>query len=278
MQRSEEIKGKRVIMTKIGFIGAGNMGGAIMKGILGSDIEDVEISAFDTDNAKLAELEKVGVKKCGTAGEVCGCDIVFLAVKPQVFEDVLVSFRDSVKEDTVYVSIAAGITADFIRKTLGKPQLKVVLVMPNTPLLLGEGATAIGQSENVPEEKFRLICSIFEQCGKAFVIPESKMKEVIAVNSSSPAFIYLFAKGFIEYGISQGFDENTAKELFSQALIGSAKMITDSGYSVDELIKMVSSPGGTTLAGLDKLYAGELVKVVNNACDACTKRAYELSK
>ena len=265
-------------MTKIGFIGAGNMGGAIMKGILGSGIKDTEVYAFDTDGEKLSALEKVGVKKCASAGEVCGCDIVFLAVKPQVFGDVLLSFKDSVKDGTVFVSIAAGITADFIRNTLEKPNLQVVLVMPNTPLLLGEGATAVGKAENVPEDKFNLICDIFAQCGKAFVTPESKMKEVIAVNSSSPAFIYLFAKGFIDYGMAQGFDEETAKQLFAGALIGSAKMITDSGHSIDELIKMVSSPGGTTLAGLDKLYEGKLTDTVNNACEACTKRAYELSK
>lgn len=265
-------------MTKIGFIGAGNMGGAIMRGILGSSIKDTEVYAFDTDSEKLSALEKEGVKKCSSSKEVCGCDIVFLAVKPQVFGDVLLSFKDSVRDDTVFVSIAAGITGEYIRNTLEKPKLCVIPVMPNTPLLLGEGATAVGQAENVPEEKFQLICDIFSHCGKTFVIPENKMKEVIAVNSSSPAFIYLFAKGFIEYGVSQGFDEKTAKELFSQALIGSAKMITDSGHSVDELIKMVSSPGGTTLAGLDKLYEGKLTETVGNACEACTKRAYELSK
>ena len=105
-----------------------------------------------------------------------------------------------------------------------------------------------------------------------------KMKEIIAINGSSPAFIYLFAKGFIEYAESVGIDKNAATELFSQSLIGSAKMITDSGYSIDELIKMVSSPGGTTLAGLDRLYEGKLTEVVGNACESCTKRAYELSK
>ena len=104
------------------------------------------------------------------------------------------------------------------------------------------------------------------------------MKEIIAVNGSSPAFIYLFAKGFIDYAVSAGIDKAAAEELFAQSLIGSAKMITDSGYSLDELIKMVSSPGGTTLAGLDRLYEGKLTDVVNHCCESCTKRAYELSK
>lgn len=267
-------------MSKIGFIGAGNMGGAIMKGIAKSKMNsEVEIYAFDMDMKKLDALSEYGVKKCTDANEICDkCSIVFLAVKPQVFEEVLISFKDHVKNETVFVSIAAGITADFIRKTLGNDDAKVILVMPNTPLLLGKGATAIGKAENVPQDKFDFVYNVFKECGEAFVISENKMKEVIAINSSSPAFIYLFAKGFIDYGEKIGIDSDTAKKLFAQALIGSAKMITDSGYTIDELIKMVSSPGGTTLAGLDKLYKGGLTEITGNACEACTKRAYELSK
>ena len=109
------------------------------------------------------------------------------------------------------------------------------------------------------------------------IAPE-QMKEVIAINGSSPAFIYLFAKGFLDYAARVGLPEQSAKELFVQSLIGSAKMITDSGYSIDELIRQVSSPGGTTLAGLDQLYEGKMLDAVQNACDSCTKRAYELSK
>ncbi|MBQ8434443.1 MAG: pyrroline-5-carboxylate reductase [Oscillospiraceae bacterium] len=267
-------------MNKIGFIGAGNMGSAIMKGIAKSGMNDnCEIFAFDMDAEKVSSLSEYGVKKAESADEICDiCDIVFLAVKPQVFEDVLVSIREHARTETVFVSIAAGITAEFIRKSLGKDEAKVVLVMPNTPLLLGEGATAVGHAENVPQDKFALVCDIFSECGKVAVIPENKMKEVIALNGSSPAFIYLYAKGFIDYGKKAGFDEETSKALFAQSLIGSAKMITDSGYSIDELIKMVSSPGGTTLAGLDRLYEGKLTEVADNACQACTKRAYELSK
>ncbi len=120
--------------------------------------------------------------------------------------------------------------------------------------------------------------SVFAACGKAAVVPADKMKEIIAINGSSPAFIYLYAKGFIDYAASVGIDAQTAAVRFRQSLIGSAKMITDSGYTLDELIKMVSSPGGTTLAGLDALYEGKLTDVAKDACQRCTKRAYELSK
>lgn len=271
---------ENVVLNKIGFIGAGNMGSAIMKGIAKSNMNsDVEIYAFDMDTEKINSLSQFGIKKSESANEICNiCDIIFLAVKPQVMEDVLLSLKDCARTETVFVSIAAGITADFIRKTLGNFEAKVILVMPNTPLLLGEGSTAIGRAENVSEEKFNFVLNVFKECGEAYVIPESKMKEVIALNGSSPAFIYLYAKGFIDYGKKVGFDEKTAKELFAQSLIGSAKMITDSGYTIDELIKMVSSPGGTTLAGLEKLYDGKLTETAGIACEACTKRAYELSK
>jgi len=262
----------------IGFIGAGNMGSAIMKGIAGSSMKNIQLFAFDKCTEKAESLKEYGVEICKSETEIVSkCKYVFLAVKPQVIEDVLNTISGVVSEDNVIVSIAAGISDEYIAsKTI--PDAKVILVMPNTPLLLGEGASALSRRDNVTDEEFSLICDIFAMCGKIAVIPRDKMKEIIAVNSSSPAFIYLFAKGFIEYGEKAGIDPQTSKNLFAQALIGSAKMITDSGYTIDELIKMVSSPGGTTLAGLDALYEGKLTDVVNDACERCTKRAYELSK
>lgn len=264
---------------KIGFIGAGNMGSAIMKGIAGSSLAaQTELYAFDPFEEKLRSLESYGVKALKSAYEVAKeCKYVFLAIKPQQFGDVLPNIKSAVSKETVIVSIAAGITAEYIRsETI--PDAKVILVMPNTPLLLGTGATALSKIDSVSDEEFDVVRHIFDSCGITAVLPTDKMKEIIAVNSSSPAFIYLFAKGFIEYAKSVDIDEKTALPLFAQTLIGSAKMLTDSGMTIDELIKMVSSPGGTTLAGLDALYDGKLTDVVNDACTRCTKRAYELSK
>ena len=266
-------------MTKVGFIGAGNMGFAIMKGIIGSNIaDDVKIYAFDTDLSKADRLKELGIEFLPDAESVAKeCKYVFLAIKPQVKETVLENIKSAVSEDTVIVSILAGVTAEYIQaKTI--PNAKVVLVMPNTPLLLGEGASALSKAESVSDEEFDFVMSIFASCGKAKAVDRSKMKEIIAINGSSPAFIYLFAKGFIDYAAKESIDPDIAKELFAQTLIGSAKMITDSGYTIDELIKMVSSPGGTTLAGLDKFYQGKLTDVVDEACSACTNRAYELAE
>ncbi len=266
-------------MINIGFIGTGNMGTAIIKGISKSNLSSkLSVFATDLDIAKLEALKDFGVTPLEDTIEVCKkCKYVLLAVKPQMFDDLLDSIAPYVTEQTVIISIAAGITAEYIKsKTIANA--RVILVMPNTPLLLGEGATALSKSEPVTDEEFSLVCEIFSSSGKASIISSDKMKEIIAINGSSPAFIYLFAKGFIDYAREQGINENVAKTLFSQSLIGSAKMITDSGYTIDELIKMVSSPGGTTLMGLDELYKGNLTQVVEKACEACTKRAYELSK
>lgn len=264
---------------KIGFIGAGNMGFAIMKGIAGSSIAPkAELYAYDPCTEQVERLAAYGVTACASEQEIMEkCTYVFLAVKPQIIEGVLETVKPFTTADTIFVSIAAGISAEFIAsKTIA--DAKVVLVMPNTPLLLGEGASALSHNDKVTDAEFEVVLNIFNVCGKAAVITPDKMKEIIAVNGSSPAFIYLFAKGFMEFAEKEGISQETALPLFAQSLIGSAKMLTDSGYSIDELIKMVSSPGGTTLAGLDAFYEGRLTEIVGDACDRCTKRAYELSK
>lgn len=273
MERKSESK------MKIGFIGAGNMGSAILKGIAGSAMAaETELFAFDSFTEKTKELECFGVKPLSSAAEVAAsCKFVFLAIKPQQFDTLLPEIRSSVTEDTVIVSIAAGITAEYIRsQTI--PEAKVVLVMPNTPLLLGAGATALACCQPTTAEEFAVVQKIFDACGITAVISPDKMKEIIAINGSSPAFIYLFAKGFVDYAKKEGISEDVALPLFAQSLIGSAKMLTDSGMTVDELIRMVSSPGGTTLAGLDAYYEGKLTEITDEACTRCTKRAYELSK
>ncbi len=267
-----------MFMTSVGFIGAGNMGYAIIKGMAGSSLRDVSLFAYDLKAEALERLKPFGVTPCTSETELIEkSDYVFLAVKPQQLDDLLDTAGKAFTDKKVIISICAGITAEYLcSKTV--PNAKVVLVMPNTPLLLGEGASALSRNENVSDGEFEFVMNIFSSCGKAAVIPRDKMKEIIAINGSSPAFIYLFAKAFVDYAKSADIDENAAKELFAQSLIGSAKMITDSGYTIDELIKMVSSPGGTTLAGLDELYKGDLSGTVAKACESCTRRAYELSK
>lgn len=266
-------------MNTIGFLGTGNMGTAILKGIAGSSMKsETKLYAYNPTAAKVDALASYGVQKCSSEVEVAAASqYLFLAIKPQKFDEVLPRIADAITKDTVLVSIAAGIGVEYIRK-LTKPNAKVVLAMPNTPLLLGCGATALATEAPVSDAEFAVVRRIFDACGMTAVIEPAQMKEIIAINGSSPAFIYLFAKGFLDYAEQVGLSGDVAKELFAQSLIGSAKMITDSGYSIAELIRQVSSPGGTTLAGLDRFYAGNLTDVVQDACDHCTRRAYELAK
>ena len=261
-------------MIKLGFIGTGNMGSAIIKGISASGLS-AEIYAYDKDTEKLSALP---ANPCGSAPELVSlCKYVLLAIKPQVLGSVLDEIKDSVTHETVFISICAGISEKFIRsRTI--PDAKVVLVMPNTPMMLGMGASAMSTDEKTSQEEFAFARSVIESCGIAEVVPMDKMKEIICINGSSPAFIYLFAKGFFDYAAENGIDPDAALKLFAATLKGSAEMLTSSGMTVDELIKQVSSPGGTTIAGLDKLYEGKLTDDVNAACTACTRRAYELSQ
>lgn len=260
----------------IGFIGAGNMATAIIKGYLKNATTDILV--YDICEEKADALAALGVQKeSGIPQLAQKVKYLFLAIKPQNFEQVLSQLKGNVKEDTVIVSIAAGITSDYLKKELGF-DAKVVLVMPNTPLMLGYGATALSKVSPTTEEEFFFCCEIFKSSGEIAVISPEKMNEIIPINGSSPAFIYQYAKYFIEYGVSQGFDYQLALNLFAQALIGSAHMMTDSGHTLDELIQMVSSKGGTTLEGLQALKDHHLDEAVQDACQRCVKRAYELSK
>ncbi|MDR0984064.1 MAG: pyrroline-5-carboxylate reductase [Ruminococcus sp.] len=260
----------------VGFIGIGNMGSAIIEGIINAEIP-VSLYTYDIDNTKAEKIPNISATICDDAREVVSiCKYVFLCVKPQVMEGLLSDIEMHVSDDTVIVSIAAGISGHFIQKRL-RDGIKVIQVMPNTPLMLGEGATALSSFAPTTKEEFDFVKNIFDAIGIAEEVPNEKMNEIIAVNGSSPAFIYLFAKGFLEYAANSGLDRDTALRLFSQSLIGSAKMLTDSGYSVDELITMVSSPGGTTIAGLDSFYDSGFTSSIVNACNACLRRADELS-
>ena len=255
------------------------MGYAIMKGIKGSALaEDIALYAFDVTQEALVRAEQLGAKSVSDSAEaVSVCKYVFLAIKPQQLDEVLEAIKGEVTAETVIISICAGITDDYIAsRTIDGA--KVVMVMPNTPLLLGEGATALAKSDSVSEKEFEFVCKIFGSCGIYAVLPKDKMKEVIAINGSSPAFIYLYAQSFIDYAKSVGIDEKAATALFAKSLIGSAKMITDSGRTIDELITMVSSKGGTTIAGLEKLREGGLDAAVKACCEACTNRAYVLAE
>jgi len=263
-------------MTSLGFIGLGNMGLALLNGFCGSPaFKDVAVYGYDISR------KECGATLLDSEVEVAQrCKYILLAVKPQTVGEVLCKIAPVLTDESVIISICAGISIEYIQKKLSidNRKLSIVQVMPNTPVMVGAGACAVAFSENISEEERLFALSIMDCCGISEIIRPDKMNEVICVNGSSPAFIYLFAKCVADYAAEQGIDPQSALNLFSQTLIGSGKMLSESGKSPDELIEQVSSKGGTTVAGLEQLYSNGFCEVVKKACQACTARAYELGK
>jgi len=265
-------------MKKIGFVGAGNMATAIIDGLIRSNPKQAEsITVFDVIEEKLVIMRKKGVKTSASVSELTKeNDIIVLAVKPQNYSEVLAEVKKTITADKVIVTIAAGISTDYIAETISC-DCPMVRVMPNTPLLLGVGASALSR-RNISDEDFGYVYDMFANGGVAEILDESQMNSVIAVNGSSPAYVYLFAKAMVDYAKNQGIDEDKALRLVCATLRGSAEMLENSGDSADMLIKKVSSPGGTTLKALDILEKKDFYNSIIEAMEACTNRACELSK
>lgn len=268
-----------VNLHSIGFIGAGNIATAIFGGQLTSGrANELEVHVFDTDPAKVDAFVGRGAVACDSTKELVEkCEYIFLTVKPQVYKIVLSEISSCDMTGKCFIDIGAGITTDFVRSFLGR-QTQVIRVMPNTPLLVGFGATAVAADGSITKVNVDFVNGIFSCCGKTEFVDESDINTVTAVSGSSPAFVFRFAKAAVEEAAALGMSEKAALNLFAQTLIGSAHMLTDSGMTADELIKMVSSPNGTTVAGLAKLTDGGFDEAVANAVRAAKERADELAK
>lgn len=262
---------------KIGFIGAGNMATAIAFGLLGTGFVPSDIYIFDTDAEKLKKFSDKGIVALDDSESLTSMsDVIVLAVKPQNYREVLEVIKDSADATKTFVSIAAGITIDFVRDALSL-DCPVVRVMPNTPLLINKGATALCPSDNVSDEVLVEVQRMFSSGGVVEMFTEDKMDAIISVNGSSPAYFYLFAKVMADYAESVGIERDKAMKLICASMEGSAEMLRSSGDDADTLIKKVSSKGGTTIAALNVFYENSIEETVKSAMSACTKRAGELA-
>ena len=263
---------------KIGFIGAGNMATAIVKGLLKAEVQQECICVYDCNVKQLKHMAELGVNIIYDGAELAEkSDIIVLAVKPQNYDEVLEEIKSAANDKKVFVTIAAGISIEYVRKGLGV-NCPMVRVMPNTPLLLGKGATALCRSENISDEDFKIVYDMFANSGEVVVLPEEQMNAVIAVNGSSPAYVYLFAKAMTDYAVSVGIEKDTALKLVAQTFIGSAEMLLSSGDDPDTLIQKVCSKGGTTIEAVNVLNENNVPQTIMDAMAACTKRAEELGK
>ncbi|MGE4317942.1 MAG: pyrroline-5-carboxylate reductase [Deferribacterales bacterium] len=262
---------------RIGFIGAGNMAEAIVKGLTsGSEKPQIAVSDMSVERLELfktsykADVTKDNLKVAGFA------DILVLAVKPQVMPMVLDQIKDSVNNKLV-VSIAAGIRTDAIEYILGS-DTKVVRVMPNTPSLVLEGAAAICGGTSAEEADLALVREMLSAVGVCIVTDESKMDAVTGLSGSGPAYVYQFIEALSDAGVKMGLTRADAVKLAAQTVLGSAKMVLETGKHPGELKDAVTSPGGTTICGLHELEKGGLRSTVMNAVEAASKKSEELGK
>ncbi len=263
---------------KFGAIGFGNMGSAIAAGAVRNGIyAPCEIAVFDLSESKQQECAQAGYALLKSAREVFeSCAQVLFAVKPQGMEALLAELKDAVSPYPTVISIVAGYPSHKIRAVLDG--VHVVRVMPNTPLLLGCGATALCACEGTDKPELEQVEKIFAALGETYVISEDKMNEIIAVNGSSPAFVYYFIESIARWGESVGLSYPDCLRLCAKTFEGSARMILEGDTPPDELIRRVCSPGGTTIAAMNVLEELKVAESIASAADACTRRAVELGK
>ena len=244
--------------AKIGIIGAGNMGGAIARGILSAGLYGAQdVLICDVIPLKAEELAReAGIRAADTPDALSeSSSAIIIAVKPQVMEQCLDEIKEAVDSSKLIISIAAGITTEFIEQRLDRPGrpsggARVVRVMPNTPALVGEGAAAICGGSNAGEADLEIAERIFAALGKAYRLDESLIDAVTAVSGSGPAYLFLFAESLERAAVEAGLPKDMAAGLVAQTLFGSAKLLIGSSDTASELREKVTSPGGTTEAAL----------------------------
>ena len=259
-------------MAKIGFIGMGNMGSAILNGLLRVyKPEDLLFTAAHKEKME-AVTAKTGVVHAASNAECAKqSEYVILAVKPQYFETVFEEICPVLKEDQIVISLAPGQTIASLTERLGG-KVRVVRTMPNTPALVGEGITAVCPNANVGEEDLKQVCDILESFGKAEVISEKIMDAVIAVSGSSPAYVFLFIEAMADAAVAEGMPRAQAYQFAAQSVLGSAKMVLETGKHPGELKDMVCSPAGTTIDAVRVLEEGGLRGIVMDAMHACAEK------
>ncbi len=263
---------------KLSVIGVGNMAKAIISGIKNSTLEISKIYLFDINSAQYENiLDETTVACDSIATAVNNSDYVLLSVKPQNFPELLskISSLPSCKEK-LYISIAAGITTNSICAALNTNN--VVRVLPNMPMVISKGVSAICYNNNVKDEDFNLVTDIFNASGTVLKIHEENMNKTIGVTSSSPAYVLKFIKAIYDGALAQGLPDDDLLLTICDMIIGSAELIKKGIGTPENLINAVASKGGTTEKALSVLDDNNFEKAIIDAMKACTERANELGK
>ncbi len=264
-------------MAKIGFIGMGNMGTAILEGLLKErKPEDMIFTAAHKEKME-AVTARTGVPHAAS-NRACAeqAEYLILAVKPQYFDAIFAEIREGLRPGQIVISLAPGLTIESLGERLGG-DVRVVRAMPNTPALLGEGMTGAAWKEGAltceEEEEIR---SIFTACGRMVRVEERLMDAVGCVSGCSPAFVYMFIEALADGGVKYGLPRKTAYEMAAQAVLGSARMVLETGKHPGQVKDEVCSPGGTTIAGVSALEEGGFRSCVIKAADACYEKSAKI--
>ena len=260
---------------KIGFIGCGNMATSIIKGIIRKQIIDAEnIIASAKTKATLDRVQKeLGVKVSTDNLEVTeNSDILVLAVKPQYYPEVIAQIKDVVRKEQIVISIAPGKTLDWLQEQFGG-SVRLVRTMPNTPALVGEGMTGACRNEYVTDEDYATVLQILGSFGEVETIPENLMDVCVSVSGSSPAYIYILIEAMADGAVVDGMPRAQAYKFAAQSVLGSAKMVLETGKHPGELKDQVCSPGGTAIEAVRVLEEKGFRSSVIEAMKACVRKA-----
>jgi pyrroline-5-carboxylate reductase len=265
---------------KVGFLGAGNMGEAIIKGLLQAGlVPSSSIAATDARAERLQQIARqYGIRPAASNRDlVAEADVVILAVKPQIMSTVLEEIAGAVDRHRLLISVAAGVPVVALREALGRPA-RLIRVMPNTPALVLEGVTAIARAEGLEAGDLELAQELFGAVGRVVVLDEEHLDAVTGLSGSGPAYVAIVIESLADGGVRMGLDRATAMILAAQTVLGSARLLMETGLHPGQLKDMVASPGGTTIAGIAALEEGGVRRTFIGAVESATQRSRELGK
>lgn len=259
----------------IGFIGGGNMAEAMIKGMIQNNMKDIIVSEPRSDRRVYLEKNYNVVTTYDNVALVNKCNIIIIAVKPQNIDEVTSEIAEHITPEKFIISIAAGITLSYLTSRLKSS--KIIRVMPNTPALVQEGMSVLSLCECFPDNEMTIIRGIFMSIGKVMVLPEKYMDAVTALSGSGPGFLAFFIEKMIDAGIKAGLNKDVATELAVQTFIGTAKLL-ETGMPPSKLREMVTSPAGTTAAGLKVFEEKGFGNLIESVILAATERSKELGR
>ncbi len=260
-------------MRRIGFIGCGNMGSAMIGAMLKGGICPEELCAAAKSEKSRQNIQTMfGIRTDSSEHIAAWAEILFLAVKPQVYPEVIEQIRSHISEDTVVVSIAPGKTLDWLEESFGRA-LKLVRLMPNTPAMVLAGMTGMCSAASVSEKEKEAVKGLCETFGRVEEVTEAQMDAVTAVSGSSPAYVYMFIEAMADAGVLGGLSRSQAYTFAAQAVMGSARMVLESGQHPGALKDAVCSPGGTTIEAVRVLEEKGMRSAVIEAMKACLDKS-----